>query len=160
MNRWKERQSQICTSCKDLKSLDSFYKRSKNSHLYKSRCIECTKKYDKIQKQKRELTYEIRKKWYENRKAKYPEIRRDDHYRRKYDISLQDYNKMLETQLGLCAICQNEIRSEKQRLVVDHCHKTKKIRKLLCNNCNWAIGLFDENPEFLDNAIQYLIEFG
>ena len=44
----------------------------------------------------------------------------------------------------------------KYKLAVDHCHKTGKIRGLLCGGCNTSIGSFEDNPELLKNAIKYL----
>jgi len=43
-----------------------------------------------------------------------------------------------------------------QQRAIDHCHSTKKVRGLLCNKCNQAIGLFGENEEKLNSAINYL----
>ncbi len=39
---------------------------------------------------------------------------------------------------------------------IDHDHKTEKIRGVLCNNCNTALGLFDDNIKIMKDAIQYL----
>ena len=39
---------------------------------------------------------------------------------------------------------------------IDHDHKTKKIRGVLCNNCNTALGLVKDNTEVLSNMIGYL----
>lgn len=51
----------------------------------------------------------------------------------------------------LCAICQH-----KKVLVIDHDHKTNKIRGLLCNECNTGLGFFQDKIQFLEKAIQYL----
>ncbi|MBI3937149.1 MAG: hypothetical protein HY323_09245 [Betaproteobacteria bacterium] len=60
-----------------------------------------------------------------------------------------------------CDICK---RSDRE-LVVDHCHKTKRFRALLCRPCNLMLGYAYENPEILARAISYLarwteIEYG
>jgi hypothetical protein len=63
---------------------------------------------------------------------------------------------MLIAQDYRCAICgchQSEIN---HILAVDHCHKTGKIRGLLCPECNLGIGKFEDNPEYLKSAVEYL----
>jgi hypothetical protein len=63
---------------------------------------------------------------------------------------------MLQQQNGLCAICKKTETGKTSNLCVDHCHKTGKVRGLLCNNCNKGLGLFKDNPEVLLNASAYL----
>ena len=60
---------------------------------------------------------------------------------------------MLSNQSGHCAICINK---DKRKLAVDHCHKTGKIRGLLCSNCNQGLGMFKDNLDFLGRARNYL----
>lgn len=79
-----------------------------------------------------------------------------------YGITLEEYNKMLEKQQGVCAICgKAEKITDKRtgnvkRLAVDHCHKTNVIRGLLCLFCNTAIGKFKDNPELIEKAASYV----
>ncbi len=72
-----------------------------------------------------------------------------------FGLSAEDYDRMLQEQNGVCAICGQECATG-NRLAVDHDHTTGKIRGLLCKNCNTAIGLFKENEEYMVNAIEYL----
>ena len=68
-----------------------------------------------------------------------------------------DYDRAFIQQKGKCAICGSTLNSSRYtKLAVDHCHKTGKLRGLLCTNCNTAIGLLKESPERLRSAIQYL----
>jgi len=69
----------------------------------------------------------------------------------RYNISLKDYNKLLKNQNNKCKICL-----KKNKLVVDHDHKTGKVRGLLCNHCNTGIGFLKENLNILKNSIKYL----
>ena len=55
-----------------------------------------------------------------------------------YGISLDDYARMFTAQKGLCAICGKG--PQKNHLHVDHCHKTQKVRGLLCSMCNGNLG--------------------
>ena len=80
---------------------------------------------------------------------------------KKYGITLEQYNEMLEKQNSLCAICvKAETKKNKygfiSRLHTDHCHKTKVVRGLLCNKCNNGLGYFDDNTDYLLSAIKYL----
>ncbi len=71
---------------------------------------------------------------------------------RRYKITVEEYEKILQEQNGLCKICN----IKPKKIVVDHCHKTGIVRGLLCNECNTAIGLLKENLQSLQNAIMYL----
>lgn len=61
---------------------------------------------------------------------------------------------MESQQKGKCAICCKE--KGIHGLVVDHDHKSGKVRGLLCNSCNKALGFFQDDIEILTNAINYL----
>lgn len=92
------------------------------------------------------------RRWY----YKNPDKVRNAKYKRNYGISLDDYNELFQKQNGLCAICFKPETRMKYRLHIDHCHGTGKIRGLLCNTCNRALGLFKDNPEVLLRAYKYL----
>ena len=75
-----------------------------------------------------------------------------------YGISIDEYEEMLSLQNGKCAICGNVCRIRKS-LSVDHCHKTKVVRGLLCHACNTTIGQMKESPELLRKAADYVEKF-
>lgn len=84
---------------------------------------------------------------------------RDYHLRKKYGISLDDYNRMHEAQNGLCAICgepEKVYRGSRPELAVDHCHETGRVRGLLCNACNRGIGNLRDDVGLLRRALAYL----
>jgi hypothetical protein len=80
-------------------------------------------------------------------------------------IPVAQYNAMLTEQGGVCAIC-GKAQSTKYRgvrghgkikaLYIDHCHKTGKIRGLLCHYCNFGLGEFMDSIKLLRRAIRYL----
>jgi hypothetical protein len=80
--------------------------------------------------------------------------------RQRYGLTVDDYNKMLKAQGGVCAICSGPPAPfgphKLMRLAVDHCHTTGRIRGLLCPRCNQALGLMRDNPVFLLKATEYL----
>jgi hypothetical protein len=76
---------------------------------------------------------------------------RNRRLRHTHGISLDDYNNMLDSQHGCCAICHKS-----GKLVVDHEHKSGKVRALLCNHRNLVLGHSLENINTLIMAVNYL----
>lgn len=72
-----------------------------------------------------------------------------------YNISLDEYNSLLDAQNNECKICSISLIG-KNKCVVDHCHKTNKVRGLLCHSCNRGLGLFKDRSENLIKAARYL----
>lgn len=62
--------------------------------------------------------------------------------------------KLLAAQEGKCALCGRAITLRSSKL--DHCHRTMRVRGLLCNNCNIGLGVFRDDPDLLNKAIDYL----
>jgi hypothetical protein len=79
------------------------------------------------------------------------------HMKRKYGMTFKKYEQMLSDQSGLCAICASPPPDHhKKRLNIDHCHSSGRVRGLLCDACNRALGLFKDDPDVLLKAISYL----
>ena len=83
------------------------------------------------------------------------------HFKKRYNITPQEYEAMLEAQNYKCAICNKNAEDNKrgnkiQSLNIDHGHKTKQVRGLLCHQCNSGLGHFKDNTEFLLKAVDYL----
>lgn len=72
-----------------------------------------------------------------------------------YGLTIEQYERAIEKQNGLCAICK-KICACGKRLAVDHNHETGKLRGLLCMRCNTAIGLLEEDTERFSSAVTYL----
>lgn len=72
--------------------------------------------------------------------------------KKKYGISLEDYESMYDLQAGKCAICCKH----KSILCVDHDHKTGKIRGLLCISCNIILARFGDDVDGVMRFIEYL----
>lgn len=75
---------------------------------------------------------------------------------RKYGISLDEYDRMLEEQGNECAVCDRTPEDNGRRLAVDHNHSTGEVRGLLCDQCNVALGKLQDSPALLRNALAYL----
>lgn len=83
---------------------------------------------------------------------KYIARQEENRFKRMYGITRAEVLAMFNKQRGRCAICGRKFK----KLNVDHCHKTKKVRGLLCLRCNCGIGLFFDCVKNLSSAIKYL----
>jgi hypothetical protein len=104
-----------CTRCKEFKNWDKFgiSKRGKNGR--KSQCKSCESEYNKSRRSSGS--------------------QREYALRRRFNISLEEYEKILESQGRVCALCGKEC-STGVRLAVDHDHESGHVRGLLCTRCN------------------------
>lgn len=109
---------------------------------------------------------ETNKEWWARKRAARieanPSMERDRNLKRSFGITRQEYEVILKSQNYVCAICKETEKSidprsgSLRKLAVDHCHKSTKIRELLCNRCNTTLGKIDDNIELLQNMISYL----
>ena len=116
------------------------------------RCVECTEAHsEKTRKYRQAL------------KERDPDYDRKSNLRRVYGVTIEQVEKMLLDQKGVCAICNKPetrvVKSGPTQLAVDHDHATGKIRKLLCHKCNVALGLLDENPDRMRSMAEYIESF-
>ena len=96
--------------------------------------------------------------------AKYRLAYINNHLKRRYGITFDEYTAMFEAQNGNCKICGSDTpnrqwksgRTQYMKLFVDHDHKTGKVRGLLCNTCNQGIAALKEDVDILRRAIIYL----
>lgn len=89
--------------------------------------------------------------WYEANKQRAAETTRRNRLKR-YGLTLEQFDEMLIAQIGLCLICEEQMKQP----VVDHDHDTEAVRGLLCQPCNAALGIFRDDPKLLTRAISYL----
>lgn len=152
-----------CTKCNTEKPLEEFGvdKTTKDGYRYSCKVCYNAQQREYVRNNK-ELIKARNAAKAKQRKAYYQSPRgikssRRAHLKRKYGITLEEYNNLLKQQQSKCKICGQEETSERNsHLCVDHDHNTGAIRGLLCNNCNRALGLFKDNIEVLHNAIIYL----
>lgn len=78
--------------------------------------------------------------------------RKDNSLRYHYGITIDDFDALLKSQNGLCAICECRLTSPH----VDHCHKSGQVRGLLCSPCNKGLGHFKDDPLVIRRALAYL----
>jgi Recombination endonuclease VII len=82
----------------------------------------------------------------------YPERARNADLKYQYGITIEQYHAMFVRQGGRCAICG----TAESKLVVDHNHRTGRVRELLCHLCNAMIGCAREDIAILTSAVAYL----
>lgn len=70
-----------------------------------------------------------------------------------YGITIDNFYQMIHDQKNKCAICRQPFTETPH---IDHCHKTGKIRGLLCRHCNYGLGNFKDKKQNLTNALKYL----
>lgn len=83
-------------------------------------------------------------------------LRRSEHLKKRFGITIDDYDEMLVAQDGRCAICSGPPSGRYKRFHVDHDHVTDEIRALLCHHCNVALGLAEDDPRLLRAMADYL----
>lgn len=132
----KIREGEIDASIK-IKQMNTPAANAKKGWHGTKRCDHCKKEY---------VAHQRQQKWCE---ACVP----DKHARRimqKYKLSVSEYLGMIKEISGICPICKKH-----NATVVDHCHKTGKVRGIICNHCNVALPIV-EDSEILARAIKYL----
>jgi hypothetical protein len=88
--------------------------------------------------------------------AAHPVAVRGYKLKNKYGISTREFNVLLETQGGVCAVCKKDGWNGKAPHI-DHDHVTKKVRGLLCFRCNMALGFIGDDPKIAVALAEYLI---
>jgi hypothetical protein len=151
-----------CDYCNLELPLERFYPGNRKCKNCRN---EYTRNYYRNNPEARERRRESMKRCEENKPEQYAEMRRRAHLKRFWNITLEQYNEMLEKQNGVCAICKKpELstrgRVKNQSLAVDHCHETGKIRELLCMDCNQTLGRFNDDPSWFVAASEYLMKHG
>lgn len=133
--------TKVCTKCRIEKPLSEFSLRSKKEPYLKSACKDCHRE---------------RARGYWKIKPLPKDAQRERNLRKSFGIGVEDYNKLLEAQGWCCAICGAEQCVTGKNFAVDHDHRTGKIRGLLCQFCNTALGKFQDSKKTLLKAIEYL----
>jgi hypothetical protein len=158
-----------CTKCHESKPLSDFYEMVGMRDGHRNECKACNLA-DKARRYRAnpEKDKERVRRWQQANPEKYAEQRRRaresgrkaatdrrSHLKRKYGITPEDYDRMLEAQGGVCGICERLPR-EDISFHVDHDHETGEIRGLLCFRCNNALGDFEDDIDRMRKALRYV----
>lgn len=122
-----------CRDCEVVKSIEEFPLKGGDTSLRRSYCRECANKQRAAHKRKNLF--------------------------REYGITGEQYDEILLSQNGKCAVCGSEDgkgQLKHQPLVIDHCHQSGVVRGLLCTKCNLGIGNFGDDIDRLKRVVEYL----
>lgn len=162
--------TKCCSVCGEEKPLTEFYKAAGCVDGRRGDCRSCFQAKAKARKEANPALKEIARqrtaKWIEDNQERYRAYKREYrqsenfkrafrkwHLKKKYGLTPEQYDEMLEAQGGGCAICGTP--PGDIALHVDHCHETGRVRGLLCFPCNAGLGQFKHDPELLLAAASY-----
>jgi hypothetical protein len=121
-----------CALCGKDVPLDHYHRNPQRKDLRGSYCVDCTRQL--MRKYNRAATVS------------------------QYGLTEQQFEDMAAAQEYKCQICfRSDSQERYNKLTIDHCHETGKVRGLLCLRCNTALGKFGDDPRRLLRAAQYLL---
>lgn len=98
--------------------------------------------------------------WVTANPSQYERSKRKSHLRKKYGITIEQYEQILLDQGSVCAICKEPPNDPRGfRPHIDHCHSTGVVRGILCGPCNKGLGSLRDSLLILNNAINYLSKY-
>lgn len=176
----------ICSTCRESKSLEEFSRDKSRKDGLDPRCKKCYQKKNKIQYAKnmakespeaKDRRLSLKREWRNNNLERVYESNRQYYIDNKpkvlnktlkyvYQITLEQYNQMLEEQDYVCAICKQPNATGKA-LSVDHDHSCcpgvrscgECVRALLCFRCNTGLGHFRDDEKHLEEALNYIRKY-
>lgn len=125
-----------CRICKTPKELKFFGNDKDNRDKKNTICKPCNKIY----------------------MAKYKEpnkVSQRKYQLKRYNLTQDDFNKILASQKGICAVCGGPP-TVYDKYVVDHDHDTGAVRGLICQHCNTGLGRFKDSTKLLESAKRYI----
>lgn len=126
--------TKICGKCKEEKPLEQFYIRP--GYLrHQSPCKKCRADQGRD--------------WQRRNRVHFNKITKENKWRYR-GMYVAEANRLL-SEIKECQICKDTT-----NLFPDHCHKTGRVRGILCRACNWGLGQFKDNPSYLRAAAEYL----
>ena len=127
----------ICSACKQEKVDKDFYVNNRLACKLTSQCKTCILDYSK--KKRLSNPAEVKRK------------QRAADLKKRYNITPEEYDRMLREQDNKCGIC-----NQHKKLGIDHCHKSGKVRMLLCINCNSSVGIVENCNTNYEDILKYI----
>jgi len=149
-----DQEERTCVDCGEAKPIMRFHRKrigTDGRQQYQSYCKDCQRKRGKATADKHGAAYR------ERNRDTYNIRKREQQRLKKYGVSQGQFDAMLVGQGGRCCICLGAF-ERPQSACVDHCHKTGKVRGLLCDLCNRAIGYLKDDATRAERLARYLQE--
>lgn len=146
----------LCAGCRV--EYDRERQRKNSRQFYQNHLEEERERRRLYREENRDAIREGSRIYYEENKEKALEATRRSYLQRNYGLTPEEFEQMIESQAGRCAICKSEDPGAQGTFHVDHDHATGRVRALLCNRCNNGLGCFRDDPNLLLAAIGYLFE--
>lgn len=158
-----------CITCSETKSVDGFFldRRKKYAIRPRARCKACItadvrrKRANDPEHFRKMESKSYRKRFeeqWDNRRRRAQRMRL-----RTFGITDEDFMSMYERQGKKCAVCERPVALYTRRnenwdgACIDHCHSTGRVRGILCNPCNVALGLLQDNPDRIERMREYIM---
>lgn len=117
-----------------------------------------TKAWNRTNRDKiRDWNREYKRRRFQENPQQFRAYERKCRLKRMYKVSPQWFDEQVTKQNGVCRICSGP--PDSKGLCVDHCHKTGRVRELLCNRCNTALHKMEQDIGWIRKAEAYLLEF-
>ena len=151
-----------CSCCKIEKPLVDFCSNRSRPDGLSCTCRVCAARYRKIWRANNTEKDDTRgREYHKEHKPSFvtKKNRANHHLKRTFGITLEDFDRMVKDQDGVCAICGKPETASTgngsvRRLAVDHDHKTGKIRSLLCGVCNQNLGVYENGKEQFEEYLR------
>ena len=125
------------------------YIKEYNARWYKKNKDHVRKRNTSYRQENKTKVRESNARWHQKNKN----YNRRDRAKRVFNLSLEQYDALMDRDTcGLCGVIF--LKGQKKNL--DHCHKTRSIRGVLCHSCNIGLGHFKDRPDLLRAAAKYL----
>jgi hypothetical protein len=144
-----KKESRVCRTCskKETKNPEAFYGFESTSGIAAGRCC-------------RQCWVKKSIKWRQDNSEQYNRARRLRHAKNRYGITAEQFDAMYKNAVCAgCSVAKNaptRLHKNGSILAIDHCHKTGKVRGLLCHDCNLAISAAQDTPAILRRLAKYL----
>jgi hypothetical protein len=92
--------------------------------------------------------------WAARNPGRMKHLQRRASLKHRYGLTPEEFDALLTKQNNECAICYSPEPGASWH--IDHCHDTGRVRGVLCQRCNMALGLFTDDPTMLEQAVKYL----
>lgn len=158
-------ETRVCKSCEAEKDISEFYFLNKERRYRLWECKPCkdarTKRNYTLNESEKLRRRISAKAWAHANPEKIKAFSRKTRLKREYGLTLEQYDAMVSRQGGRCALCDaTEPGGRWPEWHVDHCHKTGKVRALLCAECNRHLGIFEKMLDAfgMDKILSYILK--